>query len=148
MNTEHLQRRWDLHPRTTWDQVMSLASLTTSLLHNVKKTYGYGLSGILLILCRRLIFTYPLIGTSQSASHTIRQHREQQYSMRQWYCIDIVTYLSLHSSQCVPLRQMYPRFHIYAYIVGLCVSFLLSKYSLGIFIEITKCFSQRMTIGT
>jgi len=23
-------------------------------------------------LCRRLIFTYPLIGTSQSASHTIR----------------------------------------------------------------------------
>ena len=37
MNTEHLQRRWDLHPRTTWDQVMSLASLTTSLLHNVKK---------------------------------------------------------------------------------------------------------------
>lgn len=71
-------------------------------------------------LCRRLIFTYLLIGTSQSASHTIRQHRKKQYPIRQQNYMGIVTYLPLHSSQCAPLRQMYPRFHIYASIVGLC----------------------------
>ena len=45
-----------------------------------------------------LIFTYPLIGTSQNASHTVRHIERNSIPYASGTYMDIVTYPSLHSS--------------------------------------------------
>ena len=97
--------------RPCWDYLQSNSQCL--------KTYGYTLSGIWLSLLKT--YFYPSTHRNFTECFTHHQvHRMRQYSIRQWNYIDIVTYLNLHSSQCVPLRQMYPRQYIYASIVSLC----------------------------
>lgn len=95
--------------RPCWDYLQSNSQCL--------KTYGYTLSGIWLSLLKT--YFYPSTHRNFTECFTHHQaHRKKQYSIRQWNYIDIVTYLFLHSSQCVPLRQMYPRLYIYASIVS------------------------------